>query len=57
MTKQIDRLRRDERFVVVEGDAVEYRYVWPSSRQGYATCVDQGGEWVMMPASSLVVVL
>lgn len=37
-------LRRNDRFQLVEGDAITYRYLWLACNG--VTCADHRGEWV-----------
>jgi len=37
-------LRRNDRFQLVDGDAITYRYLWPACKG--VTCADHRGDWV-----------
>lgn len=54
MTKQLSRLRRDERFVFVDGDAMTYRYLWASAADGFHTVADSHGDWKMFEDQQVV---
>lgn len=51
---QLHRLRRDERFIIADGDAIVYRVLWLADN-GRITCADHRGEWCQFEADMEVI--